>query len=49
MYKVGESAELFDFKVTVDDVQKADQYNSEVLQAGTEFVLVKVTLVNGER
>ncbi|WP_123043418.1 DUF4352 domain-containing protein [Cohnella candidum] len=45
-YRVGETAELFGLKLTIDQVETKTEYQSEVLQAGTEFLLVTVTLEN---
>jgi hypothetical protein len=46
IYQIGETASLFDFKLTIDEVQKSDSYNEQILKDGMEFVLVKVTLEN---
>ncbi len=46
IYQMGESAQLFDIKLTIDDVQKTNDFDSEVLRDGMGFVLVKVTLEN---
>lgn len=46
VYGVGETAALFDFKVTVDEVAIESEYNRQVLQPGTAFVLIRVTLEN---
>lgn len=46
VYGIGETAELFGIKLTVDGVEKAIAYNRQVLQPGTTFVLVHVTLKN---
>ncbi len=46
VYGVGETAALFDFKLTVDGAETASEYNRQVLQPGTTFVLVHVTLEN---
>ncbi|WP_276356642.1 DUF4352 domain-containing protein [Cohnella caldifontis] len=45
-YEIGETAELFGLKLTVDQVDKKSEFNQEVLQEGMEFILVKVTLEN---
>jgi uncharacterized membrane protein YfhO len=46
IYQVGETASLFDFKLTIDEVQKSDSYHQQILKDGMEFVMVKVTLEN---
>lgn len=46
VYGVGETAALFDFKVTVDGVETKSEYNRQVLRPGTAFVLIRVTLEN---
>lgn len=45
-YKLGESAQLFDLKVTVNDVQKASKFDQEILKEGMVFVLLNVTIEN---
>lgn len=46
VYSVGETAALFGFKLTVDGVETESEYNRQVLQPGTTFALVHVTLEN---
>jgi hypothetical protein len=45
-YKLGESAELFDLKVTVNDVQKPKEFDQQILKEGMVFVLLNVTVEN---
>ncbi|MFC5404588.1 DUF4352 domain-containing protein [Cohnella soli] len=46
VHRIGEAATLFDLKLTVDRIERTGEYNKQVLQPGTEFVLVHVTLEN---